>query len=205
MRTALQDAGLSPDHIGYINAHATSTPTGDLAEVNAIHSLFATPQQPSHCHPQEKEERSPVCVSSTKGATGHLLGAAGAVEAAFACMALQTDTLPHTLNLHDPLIPTVTTITTTSPPATTASGTTCTGEDSGSSGADGHSTDSANCDSPERLRRGVHHVAGCAHRLESKTDQKEFAYAMTNSFGFGGTNASLIFKKFTEDDGTDAL
>jgi 3-oxoacyl-[acyl-carrier-protein] synthase II len=86
MRAALADAGLSPWDIGYINAHATSTPTGDMIEVGAIRAVFGN-------------NAENVFVSSTKGATGHLIGAAGSIEACFAIQAIITGTLPHTANL----------------------------------------------------------------------------------------------------------
>lgn len=87
MRAALRMAGLEPRQIGYINAHATSTPVGDTSELAAIRAVFG--------------EGGPA-ISSTKSATGHLLGAAGALEAAFSILALRDGMLPPTLNLTDP-------------------------------------------------------------------------------------------------------
>lgn len=81
MTAALRESGLSPTDIGYVNAHATSTPLGDDIEARAIQSVFG----PS----RSSGTVSPVHVSSTKGATGHLLGAAGAVEAVFSLLALE--------------------------------------------------------------------------------------------------------------------
>jgi 3-oxoacyl-[acyl-carrier-protein] synthase II len=89
MRLALQDAGLTPEDIAHINAHATSTPVGDIAEYKSMRAVFGS-------HLDE------VVVSATKAATGHLLGAAGAIEAVFTVKALQERTAPPTINLTDP-------------------------------------------------------------------------------------------------------
>src|SRR5882724_982916 len=126
MSAALQRAQLNPDQIDYINAHATSTPVGDPVEITAVKALFGP-----HAHS--------LAMSSTKSATGHLLGAAGAVEAIFTLLALRDGVLPPTLNLHDP---------------------------------------DPECDLdlvPREARR------------------KRIRYALSNSFGFGGTNAALVF------------
>lgn len=88
MELALRQANLAPGDIGYINAHATSTPVGDAAELAAIRHVFGA--------------SSPVLISSTKSATGHTLGAAGAIEAIFSIMALRTGIVPPTLNLDNP-------------------------------------------------------------------------------------------------------
>ncbi|GIU24339.1 3-oxoacyl-[acyl-carrier-protein] synthase 2 [Shewanella hafniensis] len=128
MVNAINDAKLSLEQIGYINAHGTSTPAGDKAEAAAVKSVFG-----DHAYK--------VLVSSTKSMTGHLLGAAGAVEAIFTLLALRDQAVPPTINLDNP--------------------------DEG-------------CD--------LDFVAHTARDV--KID-----YALCNSFGFGGTNGSLLFKK----------
>ncbi len=125
MQLALAEAGLEPAGVDYLNAHATSTPAGDLSEVRAIRDVFG-----AHV------DRLPV--SSTKSMTGHLLGAAGAVEALFCVRALETGILPPTINLDDP---------------------------------------DPECE--------LDHVANKARRARA-------AVVLSNSFGFGGTNASLL-------------
>ena len=126
MEAALRDSNISPADVGYVNAHATSTPVGDAAESNAILQTFPQPD---------------LRVSSTKGAVGHLLGAAGSVEAIFTLMACQTGIVPPTLNCHQPDNMQLNYVPLTSQEWTT----------------------------PSNKRR----------------------VAVTNSFGFGGTNASL--------------
>jgi 3-oxoacyl-[acyl-carrier-protein] synthase II len=126
MRLALADADLAPSDVGYLNAHATSTPAGDPAEVRAIRSVFGA-------------HADSLPVSATKSMTGHLLGAAGAVEAVLCIRALETGLLPPTINLDDP-------------------------------------------DPDCRLD----HVANKARAARAQV-------ALSNSFGFGGTNATLIF------------
>jgi 3-oxoacyl-[acyl-carrier-protein] synthase II len=127
MRSALADAGLAPHDIGYINAHATATPIGDLAEVRAIEAVFGT-------------GGGGIPVSSTKSMTGHLTGAAGAAEAIFSILALRDQRVPPTINLHQ-LAPGIT----------------------------------LDC---------VPHAARSA----------PLSAAMSNSFGFGGTNAALVVR-----------
>ena len=129
MRNALTSAGMNPQDVDYINAHGTSTPAGDVAETLAIKSVFG-------------DHSYDLAVSSTKSMIGHLLGAAGAVEAIFSTLAIRDGVAPPTINLTNP--------------------------------GDG-------CD--------LNYVAGTAQ--ERKID-----VAMSNSFGFGGTNGTLIFKKF---------
>jgi 3-oxoacyl-[acyl-carrier-protein] synthase II len=128
MRNAINDANITPQAITYINAHGTSTPAGDIAEVAAVKSVFA-------------EHANSVLVSSTKSMTGHLLGAAGAIEAIFTILALRDQIAPPTINLDNP------------------------GE---------------GCD--------LDFVANTARKVTMD-------YALCNSFGFGGTNGSLLFKK----------
>ena len=129
MRNALASAGMNADEVDYINAHGTSTPAGDVAETLAIKSVFG-----DHAYD--------LAVSSTKSMIGHLLGAAGAVEAIFSTLAIRDGVAPPTINLTNP--------------------------DNG-------------CD--------LNYVPGTAQERNIKV-------AMSNSFGFGGTNGTLIFKKF---------
>ena len=89
MRMALNSGGLNPNDISYINAHGTSTPQGDVCETQAIKSVCG-------------EHARRLAVSSTKGATGHMLGAAGGVEMAVCCKALETGTVPPTINYETP-------------------------------------------------------------------------------------------------------
>jgi len=128
MRNTLQDAGVNAEQVDYINAHATSTPMADPIEANAVKQLF-----------QDHAYR--LAISSTKSMTGHLLGAAGAIEAIFSILALRDQVAPPTINLDHP--------------------------DEG-------------CD--------LNFVAHTAQ-------QRKMRYALSNSFGFGGTNGSLLFKK----------
>ncbi len=130
MENALRDAGLNASDIQYINAHGTSTAAGDLAETRAVKSVFGA-------------SAYDVAVSSTKSMTGHLLGAAGSVEAIFSILALRNGIAPPTINLDNP---------------------------------------SEGCD--------LNYVAHTAQ-------QREIRHALSNSFGFGGTNGSLIFSQFS--------
>jgi 3-oxoacyl-[acyl-carrier-protein] synthase II len=131
MRIALRDAGIEPEQIGYINAHGTSTPLGDLSEVHAIKNVFG-------------EHAYKLAVSSTKSSTGHLLGAAGGLETGILALAMRHQILPATLNLDHP------------------------GE-------------------------------GCDLDFVPHTPRKvDLEYAASNSFGFGGTNASIILKRYEE-------
>jgi 3-oxoacyl-[acyl-carrier-protein] synthase II len=128
MKMALFHSGLNPEDIGYINAHGTSTPMGDEIEVAGIKKVFG-----DHAYK--------LSVSSTKSSIGHLLGAAGAVEAIFSLLAIKDGVIPPTLNLENP-------------------------------------SESCDIDLTAKI---------------SKT--KNFDVALSNSFGFGGTNACLVFKK----------
>ena len=128
MRAAMNDAGLNPEQIDYINAHGTSTPVGDLAETQAVKRCFG-------------DHARKVMVSSTKSMTGHLLGAAGGVEAIFSILAMRDGVVPPTINLDQP------------------------GE---------------GCD--------LDYVPNTARRAPVDI-------ALSNSFGFGGTNGTLVFRK----------
>ena len=127
MQAALKRAGLSPDDIGYVNAHGTSTPLGDEIELKAVERLFGS-------------AADGLAMSSTKSSIGHLLGAAGAVEAIFSVLAMRDGVLPPTLNLDNPSVET-----------------------------------------PINL-------------VPHKAQEKKISAVLSNSFGFGGTNASLVFK-----------
>ena len=128
MRNAIRDAGLNPDQIDYINAHGTSTPAGDVAEVQAIKTALG-------------EHARKVAVSSTKSMTGHLLGAAGGVEAIFSVMAIRDQIAPPTIN---------------------------------------QITADPDCD--------LDFVPNEARKMKINA-------AMSNSFGFGGTNGAIVFTK----------
>jgi 3-oxoacyl-[acyl-carrier-protein] synthase II len=128
MAKALVDAKLNPDQVQYVNAHATSTELGDRAETTAIRRAFGA-------------AADKLAVSSTKSMTGHLLGAAGAVEAIFSVLALRDQVAPPTINLHQP---------------------------------------GAGCD--------LDYVPNTARQMQLE-------YTLSNSFGFGGTNGSLIFRR----------
>ena len=129
MRMALEDAGVTPEEVQYINAHGTSTDLNDAAETKAIKVVFG-------------EHAYRLAVSSTKSMTGHLLGGAGGVEGVFTVLALQQGLLPPTINYETP---------------------------------------DPDCD--------LDYVPNQARRAE-------ITYALSNSFGFGGTNAVLLFRKY---------
>jgi len=130
MRAAIKDAKLTPDDIGYVNAHGTSTPIGDVIETRALKRVFG-------------ERAKNVPISSTKSMTGHLLGGAGGLEGGISVLALRDQILPPTINLETP---------------------------------------DPECDLdyvPNHARKAL------------------VEYALSNSFGFGGTNAALIFKRWS--------
>ncbi|KAL8665024.1 MAG: hypothetical protein Q9202_002580 [Teloschistes flavicans] len=145
MKKALKNASLVPRDVDYINAHATSTPLGDAAENHAIRTLMLDPLN-------GKSKAIEINVSSTKGAIGHLLGAAGAVEAMFSVLAIRDRILPPTLNLNE------------------------LGDGEGTKGAEG--------------------VWDCNYVPREKQKRQKVDVVLSNSFGFGGTCASLCFKKF---------
>jgi len=129
MKNAIRDAGIEASDIQYINAHGTSTPAGDIAETQAVKSIWG-------------EAANSVMMSSTKSMTGHLLGAAGAIEAIFSVLALKDQVAPPTINLKNP---------------------------------------SEGCD--------------LDYVTDGKARPANIEYALSNSFGFGGTNGTLIFKR----------
>src|SRR5262244_3101878 len=128
MTAAIRRAGIMPAEIDYINAHGTSTPLGDEIELNAVHRLVG-------------EDASRIAMSSTKSSTGHLLGAAGAVEAIFSILAMRDRVAPPTLNLDHPS------------------------------------------------------VKAAVDLVPHRAREREIDVVLSNSFGFGGTNASLIFRR----------
>jgi 3-oxoacyl-[acyl-carrier-protein] synthase II len=130
MKNAIKDAKINATDIQYINAHGTSTPAGDIAETQAVKSIWG-------------DAAKQVMMSSTKSMTGHLLGAAGAIEAVFSILALRDQVAPPTINLENP---------------------------------------SEGCD--------------LDYVTDGKARPAEIEYALSNSFGFGGTNGTLIFKRF---------
>ena len=132
MQLAVQYAGLKPEQIEYINAHGTSTGLGDVAETRAVKKVFG-----SHA--------AKLAMSSTKSMIGHLLGAAGAAEAAFTILALRDGVLPPTINLENP---------------------------------------DPECD---------------LDYVPNSSRTRDIRYAISNGFGFGGTNATVCFEKITDN------
>jgi 3-oxoacyl-[acyl-carrier-protein] synthase II len=128
MRNALKNAGINADQVDYVNAHGTSTPAGDIAETQALKAYFG-------------EGAYKVAVSSTKSMTGHLLGAAGGVEAVFSALAVRDQIAPPTINIfnQDPAC-------------------------------------------------GLDYVPNAARNMKIDV-------AISNSFGFGGTNGTLVFSR----------
>ena len=135
MQNALEDAGLKPEDIDYINVHGTSTPVGDISEVKAIQAVFG-------------EHAYELNISSTKSMTGHLLGAAGALEAMVSVLAVQNDVVPPTINHEE-------------------------GDED-----------------PE--------IDYKLNFTFNKAQQRTVRAALSNTFGFGGHNACVIFKKYAE-------
>jgi len=129
MKNALRDAGVNTDQVQYINAHGTSTPLGDLNETNAIKLAFG-------------DDAKKVVVNSTKSMTGHLLGAAGGIEAVFSALAVHHQVSPPTINLDNP---------------------------------------DPECD-----------LDYCANQAR----EMDIDVALSNSFGFGGTNGTLVLRRF---------
>lgn len=132
MRLAIEDAGMALEEVDYINAHGTATPLGDISETKAIKELFGP-------HSQK------LCVSSTKSMTGHLLGAAGGVEAVTSILVIKQGTVPPTINLENP---------------------------------------DPECD---------------LDYVPNVTKKRDVRVVLSNSFGFGGTNACLVFKRFENE------
>jgi 3-oxoacyl-[acyl-carrier-protein] synthase II len=128
MKMALKNAGVAPEQVAYINAHGTSTPMGDLYETMAIKSIFG-------------DHAKRMMVSSTKSMTGHLLGAAGGIEAVYTLLAMEKSVVPPTINYTVP---------------------------------------DPECD---------------LDYVQNSARDAKIEYAMSNNFGFGGTNATLLFKK----------
>ncbi len=131
MSNAVRDAGIDPTEVEYINAHGTSTPWNDKIETLAIKRMF-------------KDHAYKLAVSSTKSLTGHLLGAAGGLEAGMTAMSLYHQVMPATINYQTP---------------------------------------DPDCD---------------LDYVPNQVRQAELNFALSNSFGFGGTNGTLLFKRYTE-------
>jgi 3-oxoacyl-[acyl-carrier-protein] synthase II len=179
MEASLAEGGLSPGDVDYVNAHATSTPIGDDIEVRAIRHVFGSTARSGQ----------PLLVSSTKGSVGHLLGAAGAVEAVFAVMAMHTVTriLTHT-HAHSYTHATAPTPTPSScSPRLIPFGHYC-------CHCQGTVPATRNLVKPlqgcvDSEAAGIHYVRGAA------AAGPPLHSAMSNSFGFGGTNCSLLFTR----------
>jgi len=131
MLNAMRNAGINPDQVDYINAHGTSTPLGDEIELGAVHRLVGN-------------AAARMCMSSTKSSIGHLLGAAGAVEAIFSILAMRDGVAPPTINLDNPSVETA--------------------------------------------------IDLVPHRSK----KRDIDIVLSNSFGFGGTNASLVFRRVAD-------
>jgi 3-oxoacyl-[acyl-carrier-protein] synthase II len=132
MELALKDAGIAPEHVNYINAHATSTQAGDLCEIVGIKNTF-------------KDHTQNISISATKSMIGHCLGAAGGIEAIATIMAIQTGLIHPTINV----------------------------------------------DEPEEALQGIDYVPNTPR-------EKKITAALSNSFGFGGHNSTLIFAPYVQ-------
>ncbi|KAG8464911.1 hypothetical protein KFE25_012274 [Diacronema lutheri] len=154
MRAALADAHMSPSTVDYVSAHATSTPVGDEIELRALAALFGDGGDSGGTGAQPGA-RTPAAVSSTKGATGHLLGAAGAIEAVFAVLAAHGRVAPPGVNLDD-------------------------------------------ADVPAGVREGLFELIVEPRALGGGPGGTAPVVTVSNSFGFGGTNASLVFRSLCE-------
>ena len=135
MQNALEDAGMAPEDVDYINVHGTSTPVGDISEVKAIQEVFG-------------EHAYKLNISSTKSMTGHLLGAAGAVEAIASILAIKNGIVPPTINHEEG-------------------------------------------DNDENIDYSLNFTF-------NKAQERDVNVVLSNTFGFGGHNACVIFKKYTE-------
>lgn len=199
MVSAMNDAGIDPSQVSYINAHATSTPIGDLVEVNAIKKVFdrrsssssSSPQQPSSSSSSSSSLPS-LYVSSTKGATGHLLGAAGAVETIFTAWSVYTGIIPPTLHLTkiDPKLEGGSVFSHV-PLKSIDYHKHHHHHDHDKHHQHSHHEHENNLQMKERKKDHIDHVIDNVDICS-----KRYLYAITNSFGFGGTNASLVIGKY---------
>ena len=187
MVSAMNDAGIDPSQVSYINAHATSTPIGDLVEINAIKKVF------DRRSPSLSSSSSPsLYVSSTKGATGHLLGAAGAVEAIFTAWSVHTGIIPATLHLTkiDPKLEGGNVFSHV-PLKSIDYHKHHHDHDHDKHHQHSHHDHENNLQMKERNKDHINHVIDNVDICS-----KRYLYAITNSFGFGGTNASLVIGKY---------
>ena len=199
MVSAMNDAGIDPSQVSYINAHATSTPIGDLVEINAIKKVFdrRTPSSSSQQQPSSSSSSSSsspsLYVSSTKGATGHLLGAAGAVETIFTAWSVYTGIIPATLHLTkiDPKLEGGNIFSHVPLKSIDYHKHHNHDHDHDKHHQYSHHDHENNLQMKERNKDHIDHVID-----NIDTCSKRYLYAITNSFGFGGTNASLVIGKY---------